>query len=146
MSTRDEIIQRVLALSPEDRAIVADAIEQSRAHQGCATDEVAVARCEEIERRLATYKRGDEPAMEHPEAYEYFRQTLAEMPAKLCNAVVEMLEQRLPPEELNAAWSREIDRRIDEMDRGEVEMLDAEESIAELRRHLAARRAGKTSL
>ncbi|HVV99741.1 MAG TPA: addiction module protein, partial [Planctomycetaceae bacterium] len=101
---------------------------------------VAVARCEEIERRLATYKRGDEPAMEHPEAYEYFRQTLAEMPAELCHAVVELLRQRLSPEELRHAWGRELERRVAEMDRGEVETLDAEESIAECRRALAESR------
>jgi hypothetical protein len=145
MSTRDQIIEQVLALSPEDRAIVAEALRQGLPHDDFATNEVAVARCQEIERRLATYKRGDEPAMEHPEAYEYFRQTLAEMPAKLCHAVVELLRQRLSPEELRHAWGRELERRVAEMDRGEVETLDAEESIAELRRHLAARRAGKTS-
>ena len=145
MATRDEIIEQVLALSPEDQAIVADAINQSRPHEDLATDEVAAVRCGEIERRLATYKRGDAPAMEDPEAYEYLRQTLAEMPAETCNAVVAMLRQRLSAEELNHAWGRELERRIAEMDRGEVETLDAEESIEHLRRHLAARRAGKAS-
>ena len=144
MATRDEIIEQGLALSPEDRAFVVDALGQSLPHEDSATNEIAAARCEEIERRLATYKRGDEPAMQHPEAYEYFRQALAEMSDELCNAVVAMLRQRLSPEELNHAWGRELERRYEEVKRGEVETLDAEESIAELRRHLAARRAGKT--
>jgi len=137
MSMRDEILAQALALPPEDRAFMSDALRQSLPHDDFATNEIAAARCREIERRLAKFKRGDEPALEHPEAYEYLRHTLDELPAELCNAVVEPLEQRMAPEDLNAAWSREIDRRIDEMDRGEVEMLDAEESIAESRRALA---------
>jgi putative addiction module component (TIGR02574 family) len=140
MSTRDEIIEQALALSPEDRAIVAEAIEQSLPREQVGTDEVAAAWCREIEQRLESYVRGDSPALAHDEAFDYLERTLSEMPPETCDAVVEMLERRLPPEELDATWSREIDRRIDEIERGEVELLDAEESIAESRRALAESR------
>jgi hypothetical protein len=143
MSTRDEILAQALALPPEDRAFMSDALKQSLSHDDFATNEIAAARCREIERRLATHKVGDEAALEHPKAYEYLRQTLDEMPAELCHAVVDMLGDRLSPEELNAAWSRELERRYEEFKRGEADALDADESIEELRRSLAARRSEK---
>ena len=61
--------------------------------------------------------------------------------------VADVLERSLDtgdvPEEIAAAWSKEIDRRIDAYERGEIKALDIEESNARLREALAAHRASK---
>jgi putative addiction module component (TIGR02574 family) len=51
--------------------------------------------------------------------------------ATLAGAMLESLEPR-PTPEVKAAWSREIERRIREIDTGAVELLDWEEIRAEL--------------
>lgn len=51
--------------------------------------------------------------------------------ATLAGAMLESLEPR-PTPEVKAAWSREIERRVHEMDTGAVELLDWEEIRAEL--------------
>lgn len=43
-------------------------------------------------------------------------------------------------EEIDAAWRAELRRRIDEIESGKVELLDLDESHAQLRAELAARR------
>jgi len=59
--------------------------------------------------------------------------------------VADVLERSLDtgdvPEEIAAAWSKEIDRRIAAYDRGETQALDIETSNARLRDALAAHRA-----
>lgn len=42
--------------------------------------------------------------------------------------------------EVDAAWRSELRRRIDDIEGGKVELLDADESHAQLRAELAARR------
>lgn len=42
--------------------------------------------------------------------------------------------------EVDAAWRSELRRRIDDIERGKVELLDVDESHAQLRAELAARR------
>lgn len=42
--------------------------------------------------------------------------------------------------EVDAAWRSELLRRIDDMESGKVELLDVDESHAQLRAELAARR------
>ncbi len=42
--------------------------------------------------------------------------------------------------EIDAAWRTELRRRIDDIESGKVELLDIEESHAQLRAELAARR------
>jgi putative addiction module component (TIGR02574 family) len=37
------------------------------------------------------------------------------------------------PEEIARAWDEEIERRVDDMDKGEVEMIDGDEVFARLR-------------
>lgn len=58
--------------------------------------------------------------------------------------VADVLERSLDagdvPEEIAAAWSKEIDRRIGAYDRGETQALDIETSNARLREALAAHR------
>ena len=59
----------------------------------------------------------------------------AELPesdrATLAGAMLESLEPR-PTPEVKAAWSREIERRVREIDTGAVELLDWEQIRAEL--------------
>jgi putative addiction module component (TIGR02574 family) len=59
----------------------------------------------------------------------------AELPesdrAMLAGAMLESLEPR-PTPEVKAAWSREIERRVREIDTGGVELLDWDEIRAEL--------------
>ncbi|RRJ87186.1 addiction module protein [Gulosibacter macacae] len=43
--------------------------------------------------------------------------------------------------EVDAAWRVELRRRIDDIESGKVELLDVDESHAQLRAELAARRA-----
>jgi putative addiction module component (TIGR02574 family) len=47
--------------------------------------------------------------------------------------------------ELEAAWSAEIDRRIEAYDRGEVQAVDFETALARIRQHLADHRSRKVS-
>ncbi|MBL9125627.1 MAG: addiction module protein [Planctomycetaceae bacterium] len=56
---RDQLVEQALALPPEDRAYVADALEQSLTHEGFALPEIAAAWAAEIEQRLAAYDRGE---------------------------------------------------------------------------------------
>jgi putative addiction module component (TIGR02574 family) len=44
------------------------------------------------------------------------------------------------PEEIARAWDEEIARRVDAMDRGEVEMIDGDEVFARLRTMLTRQR------
>lgn len=62
MSTREEIIQQAMALPIEDRAYVADAIEQSLGGGDFATPEIAATWMAEIERRALAYERGETTA------------------------------------------------------------------------------------
>ena len=59
----------------------------------------------------------------------------AELPesdrATLAGVMLESLEPR-PTPEVKAAWSREIERRVQEIDAGTVELVDWEEIRAEL--------------
>lgn len=59
----------------------------------------------------------------------------AELPesdrATLAGAMLESLEP-VPTPEVKAAWSREIERRVREIDTGAVELVDWEEIRAEL--------------
>lgn len=43
------------------------------------------------------------------------------------------LSSSLEPVELSPEWTSEIGRRIQKIERGEAELLDAEEHLAELR-------------
>jgi putative addiction module component (TIGR02574 family) len=76
MPLRDQIVQQALSLTPEDRAFVADALEQSLAGQGFATPEIASAWAAEIERRIAAYDRGEVQGVDADAAIRRMRQFL----------------------------------------------------------------------
>ena len=77
MPTRDDILRDALSLPPEDRAYVANVIEQSLAKHGFATPEVAAAWMAEIERRLAALDRGEVHAVPAGVALNNIRRRLA---------------------------------------------------------------------
>ena len=76
MSLREEIIQQALGLPPDDRAFVADTLEQSLPHGNFASPELAAAWSEEIDRRIAAFDRGDVRGLEFGVALDQLRQTL----------------------------------------------------------------------
>jgi putative addiction module component (TIGR02574 family) len=81
MSNRDQIVEQALSLAPEDRAYVADALEQSLTSGAFASPEIEQAWAEEIERRLASYDRGEVKAVEGARL-AHIRQRLAERRAQ----------------------------------------------------------------
>ncbi len=54
-----------------------------------------------------------------------------------------LMEGNFAPPEVEAAWSTEIDRRIEAYDRGEVKAVDFESAVAQIQRHLAEHRRRK---
>ena len=65
--------------------------------------------------------------------------------------LADILEQSLSAEEgsaaaeIEAAWSAEIDRRIGAYDRGEVQAVDFEMALGQMRQHLADHRSPTTT-
>jgi hypothetical protein len=57
--TRDEIAQQALALSPSDRAYVAELLDRSLTIGEFASPEIAAAWMAETERRAQAYERGE---------------------------------------------------------------------------------------
>jgi hypothetical protein len=78
MSHREQVLQEALALPPEDRVFVADQLEQSLSHGEFASPEISAAWNDEIERRLATYDRGEVQSADANAALEGMRRFLAE--------------------------------------------------------------------
>lgn len=77
MSVREEILQQVLALEPDDRAYIADQIEASLLGEPFENDEIAAAWFEEIERRVGKYDRGESQTLEFDEVIANLHQALA---------------------------------------------------------------------
>ncbi len=77
MPLRDQIVEQAMALNPEDRAFVADALEQSLGSEGFASPEIAAAWAAEIERRIAEYDRGEVQTADMESAIVRMRQYLA---------------------------------------------------------------------
>lgn len=76
MSRRDEIVRQALGLEPEDRAFIAERLEESLTPRGFATPEIAAAWAVEIERRIAAYDRGEIEALPGDTAIERIRERL----------------------------------------------------------------------
>jgi putative addiction module component (TIGR02574 family) len=85
MANRDQIVEQALSLPPEDRAYVADALEQSLASGGFASPEIAEAWVAEIERRLTAYDRGEIKAIKGT-GLGHIRQQLADRRAQRAKA------------------------------------------------------------
>lgn len=64
MPTRDEIAQQALALSSDDRAFLADMLEQSLCGDEATSEEFATLWTAEIDRRLASYRKDPSRAVD----------------------------------------------------------------------------------
>jgi putative addiction module component (TIGR02574 family) len=70
MQTREAVLREALQLSPSDRAILVDALEESLDRDNFATPEIAAAWSEEIDRRVAAHQSGKSPASSVDEAMD----------------------------------------------------------------------------
>ncbi|MCA9094566.1 MAG: addiction module protein [Planctomycetaceae bacterium] len=79
MATRDELAQQVLALSQDDRAFLADLLDQSLVEEGgMSPEELAAVWTVEIDRRIAAYEAGESGAVDAETAMKEMREKLAE--------------------------------------------------------------------
>jgi putative addiction module component (TIGR02574 family) len=60
--------------------------------------------------------------------------------AQLAHRLLRSLEAEGYDADWEAAWTAEIEKRLDAMDRGEYELIDRNEAIEEIRRSLKAGR------
>lgn len=82
MPAREAVLQEALLLSPNDRALLVDALEESLDHGEFATPEIAAAWSEEIDRRIAAYKRGETKALTVEQAMNQLRRSPSERRAE----------------------------------------------------------------
>jgi hypothetical protein len=78
MLAREELLEQALALEADDRAFVADALEQSLTTGPGVTPEIAAAWSREIDRRIAAYDQGQTTSVDFDTALNHLRQALAE--------------------------------------------------------------------
>jgi hypothetical protein len=76
MTLRDQIAKQALALPPEDRALLADLLEESLATEDFATLALAPECVAEVKRRVAGYDRGEGRALDLHTAMQSMRQEL----------------------------------------------------------------------
>ena len=79
---RDEILEHALALSPEDREIVADALERSLLEESADQAEIDEAWRVEILRRVEAHDRGETQAISVDEMLANAQKALAEHRAR----------------------------------------------------------------
>lgn len=77
MTMREQVAQQALALTPEDRAYVADVLENSLANGDFANTEISAEWATEIDRRIEAYDRGEVQASDGIDALERIRERLA---------------------------------------------------------------------
>jgi len=85
MSGREQVLQSALALSAEDRAFLAEQLEESLNRGGFASSEIAAAWTAEIDRRIAAYERGEIQASDADASIERMRSYLADHRARKIN-------------------------------------------------------------
>ena len=76
MTVREQVLNEALALSPEDRAYLADHLELSLNTGELASPELAALWSAEIDRRMAAYERGALKAANADDAMTRIRQYL----------------------------------------------------------------------
>ena len=80
---RDEILQQALALDLADRVFLSDELERSLPSTAFASDEIATAWSEEIDRRIAAYDRDKTTAISFDSAIDHIRTALAERRSRM---------------------------------------------------------------
>ena len=82
MSMVEQLAQQALALGREDRAYLANLLEESLPMSEFATRELAAAWSAEVDRRLSAYQRGEATASDAHTALERIERRLAEHSAR----------------------------------------------------------------
>ena len=77
MTLREQIAQQALALPPQDRAFLADLLDQSLNADGFSTPELAAEWAAEVARRIEAYDRGETHAIDAVTAMREMREGLA---------------------------------------------------------------------
>lgn len=77
MTHLDQLAEQALKLEPNDRAFLADLLEQSLPASGFADAEVGDAWSREIDRRVAAYDRGETQAISAEASLQHTREALA---------------------------------------------------------------------
>ncbi len=78
MLNLEAVLSEALQLSPDDRARLIDELEASLDPKGFATPEIAAAWSAEIDRRIASYDRGETKTVSFEQAIENSRRSLEE--------------------------------------------------------------------
>ena len=78
MISRDVVLQQALSLPPEDQAFVAHMLERQLAEMQPASDCIEKSWCEEVDRRIAAYQRGDQPSLDVSDALQQLRRSITE--------------------------------------------------------------------
>jgi putative addiction module component (TIGR02574 family) len=86
MTMREQVLQEALALPAEDRAFLAEQLEQSLQDGQFASPEIAAAWTAEIDRRVAAYDRGEIQASDTDASIVRMRQYLADHRARKVNS------------------------------------------------------------
>jgi putative addiction module component (TIGR02574 family) len=86
MTMREQVLQEALALPPEDRAFLAERLEQSLHDGEFASPEIAAAWTAEIDRRIAAYERGEFQASDAEESIARMRRYLTDHRARKANS------------------------------------------------------------
>lgn len=76
MTVRDYVAQQALSLPPEDRAYVAELLEESLHEYEFANQEIAEAWSREIDRRVLAYRRGESVSVDADVAMQSMRDAL----------------------------------------------------------------------
>ena len=80
---RDEILRQAIALDLADRVFLSDELERSLPSTAFASDEIATAWSEEIDRRIAAYDRDETTAISFDSAIDHIRTALAERRSRM---------------------------------------------------------------
>lgn len=76
MSKREKVVEQALALSPDDRAYLADVLEQSLVNAELSNSTLATAWTREIDRRLAALEAGEVEEIDLETALKEVREEL----------------------------------------------------------------------
>lgn len=79
MTMLERIAEEALKLPPEDRAVLADKLEQSLPFSGFAREDIARAWAAEVTGRIEAYERGETAATSFDVAMERIRRRLHEL-------------------------------------------------------------------
>lgn len=77
MTQREQVARQALALTPEDRAYVADVLENSLSSGDFADSDIAAEWAAEIDRRIEMFDRGDVQSSDGVSVLERIRERLA---------------------------------------------------------------------